>query len=204
MLCQVAHLSHSLCSWNVLPFRLHFRQGAQTRKGHQETLQATVLQLWQCWTTPRKWFHPKFGTGCLPRMSLQKTGAFHVDDATPTSAEAIQKYFADERKIHFIHAASPHLRPPRLATKGSWWHHQICPSSGNLWSNVWKNRLFWLFGLFTWIVDRDYMHTLPCYAVPHKKVTIQWNDCAILDSKMRFKKLRRNMAAYRDLDSSQV
>ena len=29
-------------------------------------------------------------------MSLQKTGAFHVDDATPTSAEAIQKYFADE------------------------------------------------------------------------------------------------------------
>ena len=29
-------------------------------------------------------------------MSLQKTGAFRVDDATPTSAEAIQKYFADE------------------------------------------------------------------------------------------------------------
>ena len=29
-------------------------------------------------------------------MSLQKTGAFHVDDATPPSAEAIQKYFADE------------------------------------------------------------------------------------------------------------
>ena len=27
---------------------------------------------------------------------LQKTGAFHVDDAIPTSAEAIQKYFANE------------------------------------------------------------------------------------------------------------
>ena len=27
-------------------------------------------------------------------------------------------------------------------------------------------RLFWLLGLFTWIMDRDYMHTLPCYAVP--------------------------------------
>ena len=29
-------------------------------------------------------------------MSLQKMVAFHVDDATPTLAEAIQKDFADE------------------------------------------------------------------------------------------------------------
>ena len=43
-----------------------------------------------------KMIPPKFDTGCLSRMSLQKTGASHVDDAAPTSAEAIQKYFADE------------------------------------------------------------------------------------------------------------
>ena len=31
---------------------------------------------------------------------------------------------------------------------------------------MFEKKMFWLFGLFTWIVDRDHMHTLPCYAVP--------------------------------------
>ena len=49
-------------------------------------------------------------------MSLQKMGAFHVDDATRTSAEAVQKYFANEI-IHFHSCGVTTLRPPRLATQ---------------------------------------------------------------------------------------
>ena len=63
MLCQVAHFSHSLCSWTVLLSRLRFRSGAQTRTGHQETVQATVLQLRQCCHRP-----------CSPQICRGTTG----------------------------------------------------------------------------------------------------------------------------------
>ena len=113
-------------------FRLRFRSGAQTRTGHQETVQATVLQSRQGCHQP---YSPKICRGTTGPLhendSTQvrhrlfaknvsaKTGAFHADDATPTSAEAIQKYFADE--ISSFHSCGvTTFRPPRPATKGRW------------------------------------------------------------------------------------
>ena len=56
-----------------------------------------------------KMIPPKFRTGCSPRMSLQKTRTFHVDDA----AEAFRN-ISLTKQFHFIHAASP-----RLFSRGS-------------------------------------------------------------------------------------
>ena len=80
VLCQVAHFSHSLCSWTVLLFRLRFRSGAQTRTGHQETVQATVLQLRQCCHRP-----------CSPKICRGTTGPLHENDSTPSSAHAVRQ-----------------------------------------------------------------------------------------------------------------
>ena len=80
MLCQVAHFSHSLCSWTVLLSRLRFRSGAQTRTGYQETVQATVLQLRQCCHRP-----------CSPQICRGTTGPLHENDSTPSSAQAVRQ-----------------------------------------------------------------------------------------------------------------
>ena len=53
---------------------------------------------------------PKFGMVVCQDCPCKKWEP-SKDDATPTSEEAIQTRF------DFIHAASSHLRPPRLATK---------------------------------------------------------------------------------------
>ena len=77
----------------------HCAVGLFAGTGHQETVQATSFNHSNAVTDhARQRFAvkqpdhstrkiPPQGTGCSPRMSLQKPGAFH--DATPTSAEAI-------------------------------------------------------------------------------------------------------------------
>ena len=54
---------------------------------------------------------------------------------------------------------SPNLRPAQLSTK-------VTPAE-NVIICLGKN-VFWLFGLLTWIVDRDYMSIPRCYDIPKK------------------------------------
>ena len=63
----------------------------------------------------------------LPTWAL--TGAFHVDDAAPTSAEAIQKYFADE--IISFHSCGVTTFAPTAARD----QRQVVVSHKNLLSN---------------------------------------------------------------------
>ena len=161
-------------------------------------------------------------------MSLQKAGAFHADDAAPTSQRLFRKYFADEiisfhscgvttfaptaardqrqvvtssslrppwlsvsppaicdqmfgkqnklflvvwfvymdrvSRLHeysrmlwsltknYYPITSPNLRPAQLSTK-------VTPKCDHMFG---KKNVFWLFGLLTWIVDRDYMNIPRC------------------------------------------
>ena len=88
---------------------------------------------WSNRTTPWKWLHPKFGTGCSPRISLQKTGAFHVDDDIPTSTDF---FFCGQRPLPFGGSHCRRVSPRSEAypwTSGDSMHHRqsVCAAKSS-------------------------------------------------------------------------
>ena len=108
---------------------------------HQETVQATVLQLRQCCHRP-----------CSPKICRGTTGPLHENDSTPSSAQAVRQECLCKKR-----GRSTKVTPAENVI--------ICLGK----------KVFWLFGLLTWIVDRDYMSISRCYDIPKKLLSTY--DC---------------------------
>ena len=135
--------------------------------------------LWNNWTTPWKWFHPQVRHRLFAKnVSTKKTGAFAADDATPTSAETIQKYFADE--IISFHSCGVTTFAPTAARD----QRQVVTSSS-------------LRPPVTWI-DRDYMNIPQCCDIPKKSLSN--GDC----NKISHGRVIRTSVWFREHDLGQA